>query len=257
MSDNGSPRENPISDYLLHGYQKIEGWVMEGARDVTLAIADIQKDFGSGPVLEIGVWKARYLCLLSFVPKEAERIIGIDPIVGVPDREVHLKQLRQNINMFARRPDLVTLLETRSEAINPAELIEMAGDKFQFMSIDGSHLKEHVLHDMTIAEAVLAEGGVLAMDDIANPIAPGVWEAFIRYGMNESATLMPFINAGNKLFLSQRAHAPKYRDTLLKRCEEGRLGKVGQRIVEHRLMMNHINQPMRLFGEEVLVFPGA
>jgi predicted O-methyltransferase YrrM len=249
--------ENPLSAYLLDGYHKIEGWLMEPARDITLALADLQKEYvDSGPVLEIGVWKARYLCLLSFLPANAEKVIGLDPIVGVGNREAHIAALRQNIAMWSRRPDLVTLYEERSENVDPQKLLQMAGNKFQFISIDGSHLKEHVLVDLTIAEATLADGGIVAMDDIANPIAPGVWEAYIRYGMNGQALLKPIVNAGNKLFLTQRQYAQEYRENLLQRCEAGRVGKPGTRLVEHRNMMNHINQPMRLFGEEVLVAPG-
>ena len=250
-------RENPLSHYLLDGYQKIEGWLMEGARDITLALADLQKDFlVQGPILEIGVWKARYLCLLSFVPSEAQRVIGVDPMVGMANKDAHKAELFRNIEMYARRPDLVTINEERSEHVDPQALLEQAGGRFQFISVDGSHLRDHVLHDLTIAEATLAEGGIVAMDDIANPIAPGVWEAFIRYGMKDDAALMPIINAGNKLFLTQRAHAHAYRTALLERCQSGRVGRVGQRIVDHRTMMNRIQQPMCLFGQEVLVFPG-
>ena len=70
--------ENPISRYLLDGYSTIQGWLMEGARDLTLALGEVQRTAGvaPGPILEIGVWKARYLCLLSFVPAEPTPVIA-------------------------------------------------------------------------------------------------------------------------------------------------------------------------------------
>jgi hypothetical protein len=259
MTPRQRVKENPLGSYLLDGYNRIEGWLMEAARDTTLALAEIQKDFvESGPILEIGIWKARYLCLLTFVPGEAEPVIGLDPIVGTGNRDAHIATLKANIDMYARRPDLVTIFEERSENVRPELLLEMAGGrKFQFMSVDGSHLREHVEVDLKIVEATLADGGVVAMDDIANPIAPGVWEAYIRYGASDSALLMPIMNAGNKLFLTQRQHAPLYREALIKRFQSGEWHHLGKRVLEHRAMMNNINQPMRLFGQEVLVFPGA
>lgn len=250
--------ENPISRYLLEGYTSIEGWLMEGARDMTLALGEVQRAAGvaSGPILEIGVWKARYLCLLSFVPAKPGPVIGVDPMVGMADRAGHVRTLREIIGRYCRRPDLFQLVERHSETVSADELIALGGAKFQFISIDGSHLREPVLNDIRLAEATLADGGILAMDDISNPTMPGVWEAFIRYGVEGTGRLEAILNCGNKLFLTQRHRAKAYREALLTFCEQGRAGKVGTRIATFHQATNEAQQPMQLFGQDILVFPG-
>jgi hypothetical protein len=250
-------RENSLTNYLSTGYNSIEGWVMEAARDMTLSLAELQRDYVEpGPILEIGVWQARYLALLSFVPVTATPVIGIDPIIVTGDRNAHIATLKANIQQYARRPDLVTLIEKGSGETTAEELFAIGNDKFQFISIDGSHLFDAVMSDLRLAEATLADGGIVAVDDISNPIAPGVWHAFVMYGSCSDAKLEAVVNSGNKLFLTQKEFAARYREDLLARCKAGRLGQLGIRITEFRDYMAAINQPMKLFGQEVLVYPG-
>jgi hypothetical protein len=246
--------DHTLGEYLNKGYHQIAGWLLPAAVDTTLLLAEIQQTaFPAGPVAEIGVWEARYLTLLSFLPHTAQRTVGIDPFIHGGNREAQLGRVRANIARFARRPSLVTLIERDSKSVTAGELLAATGGPCQFFSVDGDHTLEGALHDLRLAEAVTAPGGLVALDDIPNFSCPGVTEAVVRYGTAGQNSLAPFLLVSNKLFLTQREHCAFYRERLLARLSEGRGGEWGRRVVEHRNRMSRLQVPVRFLGEELLV----
>jgi hypothetical protein len=245
---------NSLDTYLNEGYQHIAGWLHQSAVDATLGIGDIQREAGvAGPICEIGVWEGRYLTLLSFLPPGEQRIVGVDPFIHVPDRAAQLARLHQNIDQYACRPPLVTILERGSESLSAAELIFLGGGRYQFASVDGDHTMAGCLRDLWLVEQLLAPGGVIAVDDICNMTCPGVVEAAVRYGTSPGATLAPFLIAGNKLFMTQRAECTRYRSKLLARARAGALGTVSAPVADFDARMNALDVPVRFLDEPILV----
>lgn len=245
---------NSLAAYLNEGYDHIAGWLHQRAVDATLAIGEIQRDLNvGGPICEIGVWQGRYLTLLSFLAPEGQRIVGVDPFVHVQDRDAQLARFHENIRRFASRPPLVTVLERRSETLSADELLAAGGGHFQFVSVDGDHTMAGCLHDLRLAEQVLAPGGVVAVDDICNMTCPGVIEATVRYGSTGAAALAPFLIAGNKLFMTQRSWCAQYRGDLLARARAGALGSASGPIADFDARMSALDVPVLFLDEPVLV----
>jgi hypothetical protein len=246
--------DHTLGAYLNQGYHQIAGWLLPAAVDTTLLLAEIQQTaFPAGPVAEIGVWEGRYLTLLSFLPHTPQRVVGIDPFIHGGDRAAQLTRVRANIARFARRPSLATLIERDSKTVTAGELLAASGGPCQFFSVDGDHTLEGALHDLRLAEAVTAPGGIVALDDIPNFSCPGVTEAVVRYGAEADSSLAPFLLVSNKLFLTQREHCAFYRERLLAHLSDGRGGEWGRRVVEHRNRMGRMQVPVRFLGEELLV----
>lgn len=249
-----APPQNSLDQYLNKGYHDIAGWLHMPAVEATLMLADIQRaHLAPGPVCEIGVWEGRYLSLLSFLPATPQRVLAIDPLYHGGDRDAQLKRLQHNIATYARRPDLVTLLERDSKEVTPDAILATLGAKCQFVSVDGDHTMEGALHDLQIAEAITAEGGIVALDDIPNFSCPGVTEAIMRHALNESSQLAPFLLIANKLFLTQKSYCEVYRREVTARAGAGAAGDWGKKVLAHRQRMQALNVPVRFLGQELLV----
>jgi hypothetical protein len=67
-----------------------------------------------------------------------------------------------------------------------------------------------------VAEALLADRGIIALDDFLNSRAIGVSEGACRYFLQHSGgRLIPFAYCGNKLFMARQAAISFYRDATL------------------------------------------
>lgn len=244
----------PLSRYLDEGYHRIAGWLHRPAVDVTLALGDLQRAAGRlGPVCEIGVWQGRYLTLLSLVAAPEAPVIGVDPFIHVADRDRQIASMRENIATYAASPARVRVIERSSTAVTAGELLAAAGGPFQFISVDGDHTMRGCLHDLHLAQQVVAPGGIVAVDDICNMSCPGVVEATVRYGVTPGATLKPFAIVGNKLFMTDQPHCAEYRDALLGLAQAGALGEAGRSIADFSARMATLGVPVEMLDEPVLV----
>jgi Methyltransferase domain len=249
-------RDNTLEDYLARGCSAIEGWLLEPAVRMTVAMAEVQRSFvAPGPVCEIGVWQGRYAALLSFVSAEPRPVIAVDCFTHVPDRDQQIRRLHQNINMWFRRPKLVQIVEKNSRDVTADELIRLGGGKFQFISVDGDHTMLGALHDLRLAGCMLAPGGIAAIDDIMNPTCPGVVEAVVRYSLDSQASLAPVAIAGNKLFMTQNSYCDRFRQMITEMCLANALGPASRPILDFKAQMQSLDIPVRFLGQEILVHP--
>ncbi len=249
-------RENTLENYLARGYSAIEGWLLDPAVRVTLALAEIQRSCTEpGPVCEIGVWQGRYLALLSFVSAEPRPVIAVDCFTHVPDRDRQIGRLYKNINAWFRRPKLARVVQKNSRDVTADELISLAGGKFQFISVDGDHTMPGCLHDLNLAEKMLAPGGIIAVDDIMNGTCPGVVEAVVRHSIQSSASLAPVALVGNKLFMTQTSYGDRFRKDLLEMCRVGKVGSASQPILDFQAQMETLQIPVQFLGQDVIVHP--
>ena len=256
--------ENPLERYLREGFHRINGWLYMPAVEATLVLGEIQAGcMAPGPVCEIGVWEGRYLTLLSFVSAVPRRVLGIDPFVhagGSADateeaRRAQIRRIRGNIARYARRPALVSLLPRDSKTVTADEIIERLGGHCQFVSVDGDHTAEGCLHDLQLAERILARGGIVSVDDVPNMGCPGVIEGVMRHCLAPGATLAPFLSVANKLFLTHQECCDDYRDALLHRARDGRAGEWGASLLAYHERMQAMRVPVRFLGQDLLVAP--
>ena len=173
----------------------------------------------------------------------------------VQDRDAQIVKLRDNLRDYARRPDLVTILERDSSTLTPDEIRAATGGRCQFVSVDGDHTMLGCLHDIRLAEAILAPAGVVAVDDICNMTCPGVVEAAVRYGTSPGSRLAPFLIAGNKLFMTQAEHCTSFREGILDRCRAGTMGDASKPIADFAARMEALQVPVQFIEQPVLIHP--
>ena len=72
------------------------------------------------------------------------------------------------------------------------------------ISVDGDHTAAGVLRDLRLSAAIVAERGLLILDDVLNPSAAGVAEGTYRFLLEPGCRFVPFAQIGNKTFVCRR-----------------------------------------------------
>jgi hypothetical protein len=191
---------------------KIDGWLLNEAAQLTAGLLRAQSRFCvAGAILEIGVWRGKYLALLYHA--STERVVGID-IFRYGNKEADIYSAFEEA--FGSRDRLV-LACADSATLSPSDLAALAGTaQMRWISIDGSHDADAVCKDLILSEAVLAEQGVIAVDDFLNSRAIGVSEGAYRFFLNENPNrLVPFAYCANKLFVTRADAHEFYRNQTL------------------------------------------
>jgi hypothetical protein len=87
--------------------------------------------------------------------------------------------------------------------------------KFRFLSVDAGHTLELTLHDLMLASCVVAEGGIVVLDDFINGQWMGVFQAAVHFTTTQDR-LVPFMWSWNKLYFTTRDWHETYLNKILK-----------------------------------------
>lgn len=80
----------------------------------------------------------------------------------------------------------------------------------RFCHIDASHMFEPTLHEMALADYMLAEDGILCLDDYTNLNYSQILAATFKYLFTRSTDLTMFMVTDEKAYLCRRKMFPKY-----------------------------------------------
>lgn len=253
----------PIKQVDRENLDAIEGWLSPHAMIFTQHLIQLQRENGwiSG-VLELGVFKGKYLSLLAQQVAEADvPVVGVDAFlerfgVKLPDewRDYAEKAIRDAVAKVGGSERSLTLIAGFTSEVSLDRLLDLCPARYSFISVDAGHDAEDVEHDTGMADHLLADHGVVAFDDIYNAVCPGVAEGFIRY-MIHSDGLAPFATAGNKVFACRPAmHGAYYSfsKSLARNIKEA--APEMERTLEQLTANEQNNWSPRLFGWEVVPF---
>ncbi len=227
-----------LDDYAAQGVDRVEGMLQSGSIAIFLSLFELQDFFDvTGHVAEIGVHRGKTLILMAHALAEGERAIALE-MFGVPpgSNAADRVALEANLARFGCGGSLCDLIVADSKDFSPRSFRDrLGGATVRLFSVDGDHTKDAVLHDLALAESVLAPGGVIAADDLFNPWYPTVTEALYDFFRGASHDLEPiaFVAANGpvetgagKLFMARKAFARRYKAGLkllnqpdLKHCD--------------------------------------
>jgi len=224
MSDDINTAQSPLPDDTENRYAicaksaEIHGWLDPFAARRTVDILRWQDAQGiRGDLLEIGVLCGKYFAILLHAAMRSDDIVtGIDTFqYAKPDRVYH--EMGKALGPHARAH--MALQQCNSLELSADAVIAGIG-RPRFISLDGAHDADTVHADLEIATAVLGNDGLIALNDVLNPLSPGVNEAINRFLM-QPRRVVPVAFIANKLFLSHRARAAVYRAAIEAMIVEG------------------------------------
>jgi hypothetical protein len=194
-----------LNDYVKRKHRAVQGWLDDFSARLTCRIATILDNAGHhGAAVEIGVHHGRLFILLHLA-STGERDLVIDIFEdqelnvdssGKGDKAICLR----NLQRFGGDPARVDIIQKSSLMVQPTDIIERVGRPIMF-SIDGGHTVECAINDLRLADATLAEGGVVILDDFFNEFWPEVAVGTVTFLRDSTARLQPFAISPGKVYL--------------------------------------------------------
>lgn len=197
-------------EYYKKNFDSVEGWAnrrLFGVID-TLAECGINR---TGGIAEIGVHHGKFYIMLNHVTQPTEVSFAIDVFgmqhlnidnSGMGDRYMFEQNLKQ---YDIHKGENTKILEMDSLSLTQ----QIPDSSLRFMSIDGGHTVEHTMYDLRLAERLIANEGVIILDDIMGEYWCGVTEGYIKYALTYPS-IVPFAMGLNKLFLCKLSHQEHY-----------------------------------------------
>jgi hypothetical protein len=240
-----------LSRESLKAVEALDGWLAEPDALLIDFLLKVQDSLGiSGPILEIGVHRGRFLGFLRAVSEEM--LVGVQ-LVDQQYAEHFETTTLQNIKNCIGRSHGISFIVSDSTKLVTADLIDKAGGDVRLVHVDGGHDYDTVSHDLCLVEPTLCQGGLLVVDDVFNRIVPGVAQASAEF-FASSVRLRPFAIGFNKVFATTEQFADIYR-----KATEYHLDKYAQTGVKNRsqdLHKRHVELGFspNYCGSDVVVF---
>jgi len=251
-----SPLDDSLKDYLRTAVNRLEGMINPPAAWLSAILCRIQHDMGilsdqDSCFVEIGVFKGLFLALLDESTTEYSfPIVGIDPFMidGQDLGTVTAGLAANGTNMS--RISLVKALSNETDAFEPL----LQGKKAHLIHVDGSHRLHDVVHDLHLADRLVADDGIVIADDFPKQWQLEVLEAVILYLHSDNPQLVPFAVAGTKLYLCRKEMTRAYQQRIEQYAYSNQDAGSCAQLVDH--LENHQQwrsyQPLR--GSDVLMF---
>jgi hypothetical protein len=266
LISNEYPKFKSVEDiaFSFEEILKIPGWLTIEAAYLTSYIGGLQHSMHSvSGILELGLYRGRYMAFLGRIfDRAAIPFIAIDAFIDSvrnklddATRLIVKKEINEWFERFNSSRSHLTIIEAFTGDVTERQLCDINSEKFNFVSIDASHDMEDVLYDLHLADKIVSDFGVVALDDFFAPNLPGVSEAVFHYlDENAGTGLVPFAVAGGKLFLCKDQNHHLYFSYM----KWITLKKSTPEFVKKTYIARRENQKLRyspvLFGHDILVF---
>ncbi len=186
---------------------------------------------GAAGVLEVGVWKGGWAAAILMNSPHAS-VVGVDPYPNL----AHVK------NSMLKRIEALGLGK-RFSLRDDMSMIE-SGAKFDLIHVDDEHSEEATLRDLSEADKVLADSGVIMVDDINHLWFPGVSSATHLFMIERNYRM--FLTTGSKAYLARSDFASSLYNALRDR---GGLGPLSL----HQEHQDAYRQETKVLGQPVLI----
>jgi len=195
---------------LKEDVDKIEGFLANTSIAVWDALMAYQESrYVTGHLGEIGVYKGKSATILARHQRANEELWLID-------FSNFLDEAKTNLSPLARH-DIRYIKQKSVEIFRHPELAQHRRT-FRWFHIDGEHTGQAVATDLALAHDLLADDGIICIDDFLNPAYPQITAATFAFLQANRYDLTMFACGYNKGYLARPTYARHYltmiRDTL-------------------------------------------
>ncbi len=161
-----------VDSYLGHGFSTVPGMSSRFAAAITAGLMRIQTGLDvSGPIAEIGTFEGRFFIALAKALQPGEMALGMD-IFDWPNPQV-IDRFEANCVKHGIPAAIRKTWKCDSRAVTPAQFLEHTGGRrVRLFHVDGEHSRASLEKDLALATAVLADDGVIVLDDMLHPGYP-------------------------------------------------------------------------------------
>ena len=210
-----------VDRYLDGGYATVVGMSSRFAAAVACGLMRIQTELGvKGPVAEIGTFEGRFFIAMAHALADGETALGID-LFDWPNPEV-IDRFEANCARHGVPAEKRITWRADSRTMKPEDLLAKLGDKrVRLFHVDGEHSRHALTRDLELATAVLADGGVIVLDDMLHPGYPTLMVAVQDYLQRHPEMVVlciidrETIVAATKFVICQAAWFKRYEEKLL------------------------------------------
>jgi predicted O-methyltransferase YrrM len=182
-------------------FSHIEGWFWPDSIAIWDSLLSFQKSSGkTGNFFEIGVYRGKSAALSTLHAREDETCVLLDPHIS--------PECKQTINSI--KPKNVIYAEIRSTDLLRSSGLPPDTGNCRWIHIDGEHTGMAVLNDMTVANLLLNEDGVVVIDDFFNPQYPQITSAVFDWINQNARQMVMFLVGNNKCYLCRPRSAQSY-----------------------------------------------
>ena len=182
-------------------------------------LARAQAEAGvTGSVGEIGVHHGRACILAALLAAPAEPLWALDLFNELQhlnvDRSGHGDRAALEANMRAvglnASAAALSIVGSSSFDWAPRDFCAASLPKFRWFSVDGGHTEAATRHDLHLGACHLADGGILAVDDVFNDLFLGVTEGIFNFIAANRERIAPFFKITGKLYFTTPSHHARY-----------------------------------------------
>jgi predicted O-methyltransferase YrrM len=210
-----------VDEYLDNGYATVVGMSSRFAAAVACGLMRIQTDLGvKGPVAEIGTFEGRFFIALAHALADGEKALGID-LFDWPNPEV-IDRFEANCAKHGVPAEKRITWRADSRTMKPEDLLaKLGGERVRLFHVDGEHSRHALTRDLELATAVIADGGVIVLDDMLHPGYPTLMVAVQDYLQRHPEMVVlciidrETIVAATKFVICQAAWFKRYEEKLL------------------------------------------
>ena len=190
-------------------FANIPGYTMPESMSVWDFLLEFQSQtWEPAPMLEIGVFYGQSAMMLALHCKPKETILLIDPTD-------YVEEARKRLSSFGTSK--FEIIKARSSAGQSWALASRYTHALRWIHVDGDHKAEAVWNDLSLANQLLADTGIICVDDFFSPGYPQVTYTVCQFLEQNRDQLQLFLCGYNKGYLARPGATQKY----LKAIREG------------------------------------
>ena len=208
-----------LDKYVRKDKERVQGWFGRVDGQIFYELLRFQNALKiDGGVAEIGVHHGKSFIALCLALEENQKAYAVDVFEdqqknvdnsGRGNRRI----FKSNLSLFDI-PAVAVVIDPRASDQVTQDDIRNAVGAVRFFSIDGGHWRQVVKNDLLLANGVLAEAGVIALDDFMRPEWPEVSLGFFDWYEETQKQIVPFAIGFNKLYLCHRAYLSRFQKCL-------------------------------------------
>jgi predicted O-methyltransferase YrrM len=164
-------------------------------------LSEQQKEQVTGALMEIGVYYGKSAIMLAMQALPEKQLVLIDFSDFVDHAAATIHKLKS---------ENVQIIKEKSSSAACWALTKRQKRSFRWIHVDGDHKAKTVANDLRLASRLLADEGIICVDDFFNPRYPQLTYAVTEFLLRERSKFNMFLCGFNKAYIARVRYHQKF-----------------------------------------------